>query len=93
MPANRVHSKLSHSRADCWRWRHRPRRATPVGVPTNRRQFGMHPANPASITLSFAILNYFCSGFKMAVITLFSFSNNLVASWMPFDVNASMYFS
>ena len=25
------------------RWGHRPRRTAPVGVPTNRQKFGMHP--------------------------------------------------
>ena len=38
-----AHSKLSHGLAYCGRWGHRPRRAAPVGVSTNRRQFGMHP--------------------------------------------------
>ena len=52
----RVHFKLSHRFASCGRWRHRPRQAAPVGVPTNRRQFEMHPILP---TITFIVISFF----------------------------------
>jgi len=38
----RVHCKWSHSQTGRRRWRHRPRRAAPVGGETNRLHFGVH---------------------------------------------------
>jgi ankyrin repeat protein len=57
----RVHCKLSHSRAGRGRWRHRPRRTAPVGVSTNRRQFGMHlfqTLNKAIQKYSFILMTF-----------------------------------